>query len=90
MTVYVDNMHETPTGRFGRMKMSHMIADTEAELHAMAARIGVARKWFQGDHYDVCKAKRALAIEFGAKPITWRELGKMAMATRRQKAGADG
>jgi hypothetical protein len=30
----------------------HMIADTEAELHAMAARIGVARRWCQGDHYD--------------------------------------
>lgn len=24
-----------------------MIADTEAELHAMADRIGVARRWYQ-------------------------------------------
>jgi DNA-directed RNA polymerase specialized sigma24 family protein len=32
MTVYVDDMHARPRGRLGRMKMSHMIADTEAEV----------------------------------------------------------
>jgi len=48
------------------MVMCHMTADTEQELHAMAARIGVARCWYQGDHYDICKAKRALAVAAGA------------------------
>jgi hypothetical protein len=28
MTVYVDDMCDSPIGRFGRMKMSHMIADS--------------------------------------------------------------
>ena len=69
MTVYVDNS----TNRLGRMQMSHMLADTEAELHAMADRIGVQRRWFQGDHSDVCQAKRALAIEAGATAITVRQ-----------------
>jgi hypothetical protein len=59
MTVYVDDMR----ARYGRMVMCHMVADTEAELHAMADRIGVARRWYQGDHYDVCLAKRALALK---------------------------
>lgn len=43
MTVYVDDMRAP----FGRMKMCHMVADSDAELHAMAARIGVARRWHQ-------------------------------------------
>ena len=53
MSVYVDNMRAP----YRRMIMCHMIADTEAELHAMADSIGVARKWYQGDHYDICLAK---------------------------------
>lgn len=77
MTVYVDDMYRYPMGRYGRMKMFHMIADTEAELHAMAAKIGVARKWYQGDHYDIALSKRALAVQYGAKEITLKELAFM-------------
>ena len=40
------------------------------ELHAMAERIGVARKWYQGDHYDICLAKRAKAVAVGAIGLT--------------------
>jgi hypothetical protein len=79
MTVYVDNM----SARFGRLIMCHMIADTEAELHAMADKIGVARKWHQGDHYDIALSKRALAVEFGAREITLRQCAFMSMSRRR-------
>lgn len=78
MTVYVDDMRAP----FGRMIMCHMVDDTEAELHAMAARIGVARRWYQGDHYDVCLTKRQAAVSAGAVEITWRQLGLM-VANRR-------
>lgn len=64
------------------MKMSHMIADTEEELHAMAARIGVAHKWYQGDHYDIAKSKREIAIAAGARPISMRQLANMACNRR--------
>lgn len=74
MTVYVDDMYRLPMGRFRRMKMSHMMADTDDDLHAMADRIGVARKWFQGDHYDIAIVKRKLAVEYGAVEITLREM----------------
>lgn len=88
MTVYVDDMHKHPMGRFGRMKMSHMIADTAEELHAMAARIGVARKWFQGDHYDIALSKRARAVGFGAVEVPLRQLA--AMSHNRKHTGVLG
>jgi len=70
MSVYVDKA----VNQYGRMVMCHLIADTPDELHAMADRIGVARKWFQDPrtinvstpHYDICKSKRALAVAAGA------------------------
>lgn len=85
MTVYVDDMRAP----YGRMIMCHMIADTDDELHAMAARIGVARRWFQKPgtarrHYDIALSKRALAVEAGAVEITWRQTGAM-VAHRRAR-----
>jgi len=49
----------------------------------MAAKIGVARKWWQspekksGSHYDICLSKKALAIQYGAIEITCRQAGAM-------------
>lgn len=81
MSVYVDDMYLLPMGHLNRMKMSHMAADTLEELHAMADRIGVARRWFQDKpnhpHYDVSISKRTLAVKFGAKEITMQELVKI-------------
>lgn len=79
MTVYVDDMR----ARYGRMIMCHMISDSEEELHAMADRIGVARRWYQGDHYDVSLGMRERAIAGGAVPITLRQCAIMAMNRRR-------
>lgn len=79
MTVYVDNMN----ANYGRMKMVHMLASTDEELHEMASKIGVARKWWQspektsGSHYDICLSKKILAIQFGALEITWKQAGAM-------------
>lgn len=86
MTVYVDDMCDVPLGEFRGMKMSHMVADTDDELHAMADRIGVARKWYQGDHYDVAKSKRSLAIKCGATAIPMRQLARMVYERRKAMA----
>lgn len=83
MTVYVDDMFKHPMGQFRLMKMSHMIADTDEELHAMADRIGVARKWYQGDHYDIAMGKRELAIQHGAVAITLKQLACMSALRKR-------
>lgn len=55
------------------MVMCHMLSDdpTDAELHAMADRIGVSRRWHQKpgthhSHYDIALSKRALAVAAGA------------------------
>ena len=74
--VFVDNMN----AKYGRMIMCHMVADSTDELFAMADKIGVKRKWIQKagkveEHFDICLAKRAKAVSFGAKEITWREVG---------------
>lgn len=86
MTVYVDDMHLQPMGWFGRMKMSHMMADTEAALHAMADKIGVQRRWFQkkpsGDHYDIAISKRKRALAAGAVEITVKEMSAYAWHRR--------
>ena len=61
---------------YGRMKMSHMMADDLEELHAMALNIGVSRKHVQDKkrpHYDVCKTKKKTAIELGAIEVSDRE-----------------
>lgn len=73
--VYVDDMYKNPIGQFGRMKMSHLIADTTDELLEMVDKIGVQRKWIQKkgtwlEHFDICMGKRTLAIKFGAKEIS--------------------
>lgn len=87
MTVYVDDMK----AKFGRMVMCHMLADTDEELHAMAAKIGVARRWWQspektsGSHYDIALSMRAKAVALGAVEITWRQAG--AMNSRRRLYG---
>lgn len=87
MTVYVDDMHLTPMGQFGRMKMCHMIADTTEELLAMADKIGVQRKWLQKpgthhEHFDIATGKRALAVAAGAVEVTMSQMGRITRAKR--------
>jgi hypothetical protein len=77
MTVFVDDMYRYRIGRFRGMKMSHMIADTDAELHRFALMIGMPRERYQGDHYDVPESMRDRAIAAGAVAITYKQAGAM-------------
>lgn len=74
---------------FGRMVMCHMLADTDDELHAMADKLGVSRRWHQNtkySHYDICKSKRALAVSFGAIEIDRRQFVTMARSKQNARA----
>ncbi len=44
------------------------------ELHAFAAALGIPRRAFQGDHYDLDEVRRAAALALGAEAVPSREL----------------
>lgn len=83
MAVYVD----PPQWPLGNMVMCHLYADTTEELHAMAERIGVRRRWFQDregfPHYDICKTKRARAVQLGAVEVDRRFTARFARGNRK-------
>ena len=71
MTVLVD----PPVWPWRGRRWAHLVSDTSYdELHAMADALGIERRWFQGDHYDVPEDYRERAIALGALPVTSREL----------------
>ena len=84
MTVYLDDWRQP--ARLGQIddRWSHLVADTEDELHAFAALLGIRRGAFQlraarphHAHYDLPERARPEAIARGAVPVSWRELGRM-------------
>jgi hypothetical protein len=44
------------------------------ELHAFAAGIGIPRRGFHGDHYDIPEDHRDAVVSAGAVPVSSREL----------------
>lgn len=87
MTVYVDQ----EKNQYRHMIMSHMVADTLDELHAMADQLGLKRSWFQVSrggmpHYDICQSKREQAIRFGAIEIDRRKMVELIRRNREAQA----
>lgn len=81
--VYIDNYN----AGFQGMVMCHMVADTTEELLAMVDTIGVQRKWIQylgtyNEHFDICLAKKALALKAGAVEISARDYASFANAKK--------
>jgi hypothetical protein len=74
MPVYIDKANLP----YRNMKMCHMIADTEEELHDMALKIGMKKSWFQKNasfpHYDVCLMRKKIALELGTIEVDRRAL----------------
>ena len=74
---------DKPLWQFRGEKWSHLVSDESYdELHGFAKKLGIPRRAFQGDHYDIPERLRDRAIELGAVPTESRELGK-----RLRKAG---
>jgi len=77
--IYVDAIQHYPHCRLPYKDWCHMATDGPlCELHAMAARLGLRRTWFQNKpthpHYDLTPAKRAQAIKYGAQAVSAHEL----------------
>jgi hypothetical protein len=65
-------------------RWSHLVSDVSyEELHAfVATELGIPRRAFQGDHYDVPDELYAVAVAAGAEPVGCRELLTRLMAAR--------
>lgn len=96
MTVYVDEIRDY--GEIARLRRlpgtlwAHLTADTHAELHAFAARLGLRRAWFQDHptrwHYDVTPGKRGQALRLGAVALDQTAMGELFIARRATPAPA--
>ena len=92
MAILVDDAIWSWRGR----RWAHLVSDAStAELRAFADALGIDRRLFQGDHYDVPTELREAAVAAGAIPVSSRELVRrlrasglrITAAQRRQLAG---
>ncbi|MDQ0909690.1 hypothetical protein QFZ22_005675 [Streptomyces canus] len=74
MTVYID----PPTWPgHGRM-WSHLISDASFdELHSFADELGVPRRAFERDHYDIPSHRYADVVAAGAVEVSSREVVRL-------------
>jgi len=88
VTVLID----TPAWHWRGRRWSHLVSDVSYdELHAfVAAQLGIPRRAFQGDHYDVPEDLYDVAVAAGAEPVGARELLSRLMGAglRRRKPRA--
>jgi Protein of unknown function (DUF4031) len=83
VAILVDELREYPHTRLPFRHWCHLVSDHSfEELHAFAARIGIPRHRFQGDHYDLPPHLRSRAVALGAQEVGTRELTQR-MAGRR-------
>jgi hypothetical protein len=75
VALLVDALREYPDAGLPFRRWSHLVSDASfEELHAFAAELGIPRRFFQGDHYDLPAHLRARALELGAHPVATRDL----------------
>lgn len=56
--------------RWRGRRWAHLASDhSHEELHDFAARLGLRRELFQGDHYDVPAEVREVAVSLGAVEV---------------------
>ena len=92
MSVYVDPLVKWSNKRPFHNGSCHLTADSDEELHAFAARIGMKREWFQPhplmNHYDLTPRRRAAAVKLGAIEETRTESVLRRRAMRAKTAEA--
>jgi hypothetical protein len=67
---------DSPVWPWRGRKWSHLVSDVSYdELHAfVAAELGIPRRAFQGDHYDIPEDLYDVAVAAGAEQVGAREL----------------
>lgn len=93
MTVYVDPIfeHGIYVGLI-QGRSCHMLADSAEELHAFAQKLGLRREaasdYTQPNsdlHYDLTPGKRELAVQLGAREITFEEVAALLTQRRSER-----
>ena len=81
-TVAVAVLIDSPVWPWRGRRWSHLVSDVSyEELHAFAGtELGIPRRAFQGDHYDVPDELYEVALAAGAEPVGGRELLARLMA----------
>ncbi|MEG8279273.1 DUF4031 domain-containing protein [Streptomyces sp. AHA2] len=83
MTIYIDPPTWPGHGRL----WSHLISDVSYdELHAFAERLGVPRRAFERDHYDIPAQRYADAVAAGAVEVRSREVVRLLHAAGLRRA----
>ena len=71
MALLVDDLRWEHRGR----RWCHLVSDVSLdELHAFAESLGIPRRGFHGDHYDLPDDYRAAALASGAQAVDSRDL----------------
>jgi len=66
---------DEPRWWFRGRRWSHLVSDRDLdELHAFAAGLGIPRRGFQGDHYDVPEDLLGEVLAAGALMVESREI----------------
>jgi predicted kinase len=87
MAILVDDLREYPGAGLPFRSWCHMATDGSwDELHTFAARLGLRRAWFQGDHYDLPPHGRAAAVALGAQEVGTGELVARMLGPRGERA----
>jgi hypothetical protein len=85
---------DSPVWPWRGRRWSHLVSDESYdELHAfVATELGIPRRAFQGDHYDIPEDLYDVAVAAGAQPVGARELLARLMAAglrlRKTRPGA--
>lgn len=81
MACYVDTVRSYPDAGLRFAEYCHLLADSRAELHAMAAHLGMPRVAFQDHpwrwHYDLPAQLRERAVDRGAREVTMHDIGAL-------------
>jgi hypothetical protein len=89
MAVLIDPLREYPDAGLPVTHWCHMVSDADFdELHAFAGQLGIPRRRFQGDHYDLHSALRARAVALGAIEVGTGELVLRMAGSRGDRARA--
>jgi hypothetical protein len=87
---YVDTVRSYPTAGLRGTRFCHLLADTRAELRAMADRLDIPARYLQDHpwrwHHDLPEQLRSRAVELGAHELSMHEVGAL---LRRRRAELD-